>query len=69
MTDPTFADLSPNASEVQKKLAELSTLLTAQGLSYGCDTGICSKKINPDYCKGSAICKSGIAGLTQVEVG
>jgi hypothetical protein len=27
----------------------------------GCKTGICSIKINPDYCSGGAVCTSGIA--------
>lgn len=26
----------------------------------GCQTGICSEKINPDYCSGGAVCTSGI---------
>lgn len=30
-------------------------------LEDGCHHGICSIKINPDYCEGGAICTSGIA--------
>lgn len=28
----------------------------------GCRSGICSKKINPAYCDGGAVCTCGIAG-------
>ena len=28
----------------------------------GCYTGICSIQINPEYCKGGAVCTKGIAG-------
>jgi hypothetical protein len=30
-------------------------------LADGCQTGICSIKINPSYCDGGAVCTSGIA--------
>lgn len=28
----------------------------------GCYSGICSKKVNPEYCTGGAVCTCGIAG-------
>lgn len=31
----------------------------------GCYTGICSQKVNPEYCDGGAVCTSGIAGPTS----
>lgn len=31
-------------------------------LLNGCDSGICSVKINTSYCDGGAVCTSGIAG-------
>ena len=31
-------------------------------LADGCQSGICSVKINTSYCDGGAVCTSGIAG-------
>lgn len=33
-----------------------------QELADGCQSGICSQKINTSYCDGGAVCTSGIAG-------
>ena len=58
--EPKFSDISP---DVRIKVEELYRLISGQRpLTYGCDSGICSVKINPEYCEGSAVCKSGIAG-------
>lgn len=65
MTDPTFEDISP--SPRQLKIDELSKIITTLQLTDGCKTGICSKKINVDFCSGGAICTSGIAGVAQTE--
>lgn len=58
MSEPTFADLT---EQIQVKLDEISKLVAARRIVFdGCDHGICTTKINPEYCKGGAVCTSGI---------
>lgn len=58
-----FSDLLPNVKVDSKALSDVKG-----GGDYdvmpldGCYTGICSVKINPEYCAGGAVCTSGIRG-------
>lgn len=47
-----------NVDEMQKLVGGKND----NDLADGCYSGICSQKINTDYCKGGAVCTSGIAG-------
>ena len=59
--EPKFSDISP---DVRVKVEELYKLISGQRRLYdGCESGICSVKINPEFCKGGAVCTSGIAGV------
>jgi hypothetical protein len=52
-------------SELVNDVLKVEDLSKVKGGVYqddGCQTGICSKKINTSYCDGGAICTSGIAG-------
>ncbi|MBR5076178.1 MAG: hypothetical protein IKX28_04090 [Bacteroidales bacterium] len=63
-------DLVPDASIKESELAniagggknELAKVSSQVMLQDGCVSGICSKRINTDYCDGGAVCTSGIAG-------
>jgi len=59
MKEPKFSDLVKD----ELKIEELSKLKGGLQLADGCQTGICSKRINPEYCEGGAVCTSGIAGV------
>lgn len=63
-------DLVPDASIKESELANIAgggkaEFMKAASpimLQDGCVSGICSKRINTDYCDGGAVCTSGIAG-------
>ncbi len=62
MKEPKFSDLVKD----ELKIEDLSKLKGGIKMDDGCQTGICSKRINPDYCKGGAVCTSGIAGVSPM---
>jgi len=50
-------------SELVKDVIKIEDLSKVKGGSAppdGCQTGICSTKINTSYCDGGAVCTSGI---------
>lgn len=55
-------DFSINESELVKIVGGKFLDKQSVVLNDGCVSGICSVKINPEYCAGAAVCTSGIAG-------
>lgn len=53
-----FTDLVNEELQIE----DLSKVKGGVCLYDGCQSGICSEKINPEYCQGGAVCTSGIKG-------
>lgn len=56
-----LTDLITNEKVTAKELSLIKGGMNAE-LMDGCYSGICSVRINTDYCQGGAVCTHGIAG-------
>lgn len=55
-----LSDLTSESSKVN--VDEMKKITGGLILQDGCQTGICSQKLNTEFCSGGAVCTSGIAG-------
>lgn len=57
-----LSDLTNESTEI--KVSEMQKIVGGVGVSLldGCRSGICSQRVNTEYCDGGAVCTNGIAG-------